>query len=280
METISNFGMLRERLLGKDPVQVVAVEANDEHSQWAIHRAEEEGWAKVINIQSDSVEESAQRAVRMVREGKAQAIMKGIVNTDVVLRAVLNKEEGLLPKGNVITHIAAMKIPCYHKLLFVTDVAVIPYPTLEQRKAMINYAITLCKVYGIEQPKVALLHCTEKVSPKFPITEDYVTIIEKCRNGLLGNTIIDGPIDLKCAIDKEAALIKKLDSPVAGDSDVLVMPDIQAGNVFYKTITTVTDAELAVGLQGAACPISITSRSDSALTKFNSLAMACGQVRL
>lgn len=280
METISNFGMLRERLLGKDPVQVVAVEANDEHSQWAIHRAEEEGWAKVTNIQSDSVEESAQRAVRMVREGKAQAIMKGIVNTDVVLRAVLNKEEGLLPKGNVITHIAAMKIPCYHKLLFVTDVAVIPYPTLEQRKAMINYAITLCKVYGIEQPKVALLHCTEKVSPKFPITEDYVTIIEECRNGLLGNTIVDGPIDLKCAIDKEAALIKKLDSPVAGDSDVLVMPDIQAGNVFYKTITTVTDAELAVGLQGAACPISITSRSDSALTKFNSLAMACSQVRL
>jgi phosphate butyryltransferase len=280
METISNFGMLRERLLGKEPVQVVAVEANDEHSQWAIHRAEEEGWAKVTNIQSDSVEESAQRAVRMVREGKAQAIMKGIVNTDVVLRAVLNKEEGLLPKGNVITHIAAMKIPCYHKLLFVTDVAVIPYPTLEQRKAMINYAITLCKVYGIEQPKVALLHCTEKVSPKFPITEDYVTIIEECRNGLFGNTIIDGPIDLKCAIDKEAALIKKLDSPVAGDSDVLVMPDIQAGNVFYKTITTVTDAELAVGLQGAACPISITSRSDSALTKFNSLAMACSQVRL
>ncbi len=280
METISNFGMLRERLLGKEPVQVVAVEANDEHSQWAIHRAEEEGWAKVINIQSDSVEESAQRAVRMVREGKAQAIMKGIVNTDVVLRAVLNKEEGLLPKGNVITHIAAMKIPCYHKLLFVTDVAVIPYPTLEQRKAMINYAITLCKVYGIEQPKVALLHCTEKVSPKFPITEDYVTIIEECRNGLFGNTIVDGPIDLKCAIDKEAALIKKLDSPVAGDSDVLVMPDIQAGNVFYKTITTVTDAELAVGLQGAACPISITSRSDSALTKFNSLAMACSQVRL
>ena len=280
METISNFGMLRERLLGKDPVQVVALEANDEHSQWAIHRAEEEGWAKVTNIQSDSVEESAQRAVRMVREGKAQAIMKGIVNTDVVLRAVLNKEEGLLPKGNVITHIAAMKIPCYHKLLFVTDVAVIPYPTLEQRKAMINYAITLCRVYGIEQPKVALLHCTEKVSPKFPITEDYVTIIEECRNGLFGNTIIDGPIDLKCAIDKEAALIKKLDSPVAGDSDVLVMPDIQAGNVFYKTITTVTDAELAVGLQGAACPISITSRSDSALTKFNSLAMACSQVRL
>lgn len=280
METISNFGMLRERLLGKEPVQVVAVEANDEHSQWAIHRAEEEGWAKVTNIQSDSVEESAQRAVRMVREGKAQAIMKGIVNTDVVLRAVFNKEEGLLPKGNVITHIAAMKIPCYHKLLFVTDVAVIPYPTLEQRKAMINYAITLCRVYGIEQPKVALLHCTEKVSPKFPITEDYVTIIEECRNGLFGNTIIDGPIDLKCAIDKEAALIKKLDSPVAGDSDVLVMPDIQAGNVFYKTITTVTDAELAVGLQGAACPISITSRSDSALTKFNSLAMACGQVRL
>ena len=137
MEAISNFGILRDSLLGKEPVKVVAVEANDEHSQWAIQRAEEEGWAKVTNVHCDTVEESAAQAVRMVRQGEAQAIMKGIVNTDVLLKAVLNKEEGLLPKGAVISHISAIKLPTYHKLLFVTDVAVIPYPTLEQRRAMI-----------------------------------------------------------------------------------------------------------------------------------------------
>lgn len=279
MEAISNFGILRDSLLGKEPVKVVAVEANDEHSQWAIRRAEEEGWAKVTNVHCDTVEQSAAQAVQMVRQGEAQAIMKGIVNTDVLLKAVLNKEEGLLPKGAVISHISAIKLPTYHKLLFVTDVAVIPYPTLEQRRAMIQYAVNICKVYGITQPKVALIHCTEKISPKFPVTEDYAQLIEDCRNGMFGQAILGGPIDLKCAIDKEAAVIKKLDTPVAGDSDVLMMPDIQAGNVFYKTITTITDAEVAVGLQGAACPISITSRSDSEVTKYNSLAMACAQVR-
>ena len=144
---------------------------------------------------------------------------------------------------------------------------------------MIQYAVNICKVYGIAQPKVALIHCTEKISPKFPVTEDYAQLIEDCRNGMFGQAIVGGPIDLKCAIDKEAAVIKKLDTPVAGDSDVLMMPDIQAGNVFYKTVTTIVDAEVAVGLQGAACPISITSRSDSEVTKYNSLAMACAQVR-
>ena len=279
MEAISNFGILRESLQGKEPVKVVAVEANDEHSQWAIRRAEAEGWAKVTNVHCATVEESAAQAVRMVRQGEAQAIMKGIVNTDVLLKAVLNKEEGLLPKDAVISHVSAIKLPTYHKLLFVTDVAVIPYPTLEQRRAMIQYAVNICKVYGITQPKVALIHCTEKISPKFPVTEDYAQLIDDCRNGMFGQAILGGPIDLKCAIDKEAAVIKKLDTPVAGDSDVLLMPDIQAGNVFYKTVTTITDAEVAVGLQGAACPISITSRSDSEVTKFNSLAMACAQVR-
>ena len=278
MDTISNFEMLRNRLMGKKPVQVVAVEANDEHSQWAIAKAEEEGWAKVTNVKCETVEESAREAVKLVRQGKAQAIMKGIINTDVLLRAVLNKEEGLLPKGAVISHVCVMKIPGYHKLLFVTDVAVIPYPTIEQRRAMIGYAANLCHTFGISQPKVALIHCSEKPSPKFPVTDDYLTIVEECQKGAFGNAIIEGPMDLKCAIDKEAAVIKKLNSAIAGESDVLVMSDIQAGNVFYKTITHFTDAEVAVGLQGAACPISITSRSDSSLTKYNSLALACSQV--
>ena len=171
-----------------------------------------------------------------------------------------------------------MKIPTYHKLLFMTDPAVIPNPTFEQRIAQIQYSIRLCAAYGIMEPRIALVHCTEKVSPKFPITLDYEKLVEMCRAGEFGKAIVDGPTDLKCAVDKESADIKGIKSPLEGNADVIVMPDIEAGNVFYKAITAFTDTKLAVGLQGTSCPVTLTSRSDSAETKYNSLAMACLQV--
>ncbi len=279
MNLITDFGELTQRLKTLGKCRVVAVEANDEHSQEAIKKATSEGWAEVTNMHCATVEESAAAAVHMICQGEADVIMKGIVNTDVLLRAILNKEEGLLPPGNVLSHVSAFKIPTYHKILFMSDPAVIPYPTLEQRIAMIRYCIRLCHVYGIEQPRIAMIHCTEKVSPKFPITEDYQTIVDMCKNGEFGNAIIDGPLDLKCAVCKESADIKGINSPLEGNSDVVIMPDIEAANVFYKTMTAFTAAKLAVGLQGAACPISITSRSDSADTKYNSLAMACLQAK-
>jgi len=277
MELIKDFDELTQRLQSRKPCRVIAVEAHDEHSQEAIKRAESEGWAKVTNVHCETVMDSATEAVRMIRRGEGDVIMKGIINTDVLLKAVINKEEGLLPKGNILSHVSAMKIPTYHKILFMSDPAVIPYPTFEQRIAMIRYNIRLCNVYGIEKPRIALIHCTEKVSPKFPITEDYEKLVEMGRNGEFGNAIIDGPIDLKCACCKESADIKGIDSPLEGNSDVVIMPDIEAANVFYKALTAFTETKLAVGLQGAACPISITSRSDSAETKYHSLAMACLQ---
>ena len=162
MELIKDFSELSERLQKGKRCKVVAVEAIDDHSREAIERAEQEGWAEVKNIHLSSV-------------------MKGILNTDVLLRAIINKdnrEEGLLPVGNVLSHVSAMQIPAYHKMLFMSDAAVIPFPTLEQRIAMIRYVIQLCRVYGIDQPRIALIHCTEKVSPKFPITLDYQKIVE------------------------------------------------------------------------------------------------------
>jgi phosphotransacetylase len=171
-----------------------------------------------------------------------------------------------------------MQIPAYHKMLFMSDAAVIPFPTLEQRIAMIRYVIQLCRVYGIDQPRIALIHCTEKVSPKFPITLDYQKIVEMCQAGEFGNAIIDGPSDLKCAVDKESADIKGIKSPLEGNADAVIMPDIEAANVYYKAITAFTDTKLAVGLQGTSCPVTLTSRADSAETKYNSLAMACLQV--
>lgn len=257
------------------------MEAIDDHSREAIERAEQEGWAEVKNIHLSSVEESAAEAVRCIRRGEAEVVMKGILNTDVLLRAIINKdnrEEGLLPVGNVLSHVSAMQIPAYHKMLFMSDAAVIPFPTLEQRIAMIRYVIQLCRVYGIDQPRIALIHCTEKVSPKFPITLDYQKIVEMCQAGEFDNAIIDGPSDLKCAVDKESADIKGIKSPLEGNADAVIMPDIEAANVYYKAITAFTDTKLAVGLQGTSCPVTLTSRADSAETKYNSLAMACLQV--
>ena len=281
MELIKDFSELSERLQKGKRCKVVAVEAIDDQSREAIERAEQEGWAEVKNIHLSSVEESAAEAVRCIRRGEAEVVMKGILNTDVLLRAIINKdnrEEGLLPVGNVLSHVSAMQIPAYHKMLFMSDAAVIPFPTLEQRIAMIRYVIQLCRVYGIDQPRIALIHCTEKVSPKFPITLDYQKIVEMCQAGEFGNAIIDGPSDLKCAVDKESADIKGIKSPLEGNADAVIMPDIEAANVYYKAITAFTDTKLAVGLQGTSCPVTLTSRADSAETKYNSLAMACLQV--
>ncbi len=277
---IKDFSELTQRLKNGKCCRVVAIEAIDDHSKEAIERAESEGWAQVTNIHLSTVEESAAEAVRMIHRGEAEVVMKGILNTDVLLRAIINKdnrEEGLLPVGNVLSHVSAMRIPTYHKMLFMSDAAVIPYPTFEQRIAMIRYVIRLCNLYGIEQPRIALIHCTEKVSPKFPITLDYQKIVEMCQAGEFGNAIIDGPSDLKCAVDKESADIKGIHSPLEGNADAVIMPDIEAANVYYKAITAFTDTRLAVGLQGTSCPVTLTSRADSAETKYNSLAMACLQ---
>ena len=279
MNIIHNFDELRERLRQGKPCRVAAIEATDSHSSEAVETAVNEGWAKVTNITTGDPQQSADEAVRMVRDGEADVIMKGIINTDVLLRAVLNKEHGLLPKGNVLTHLSAIYLPMLGRIILMGDPAVIPYPTLEQREAMIRYTVKLAAAYGIEEPRIALIHCTEKVSEKFPLTLDYVQLIEKSKRGEFGKAIVDGPTDLKCAICKESADIKGIVSPLEGKADMLMMPDIEAGNVFYKTLTAFTDAQLAVGLMGAACPISLTSRSDSMQTKLNSLAMACLQVR-
>lgn len=279
MKTIHNFEELRERLRQGEPCRVAAVEATDDHSSEAVETAVREGWAKVTNLTTGDPQRSADEAVMMVRNGEADVIMKGIINTDVLLRAVLNKEHGLLPKGNVLTHLSAIYLPMLGRIILMGDPAVIPYPTLEQREAMIRYTVRLASAYGIDEPRIALIHCTEKVSEKFPLTLDYMKLIEKCKRGEFGKAIVDGPTDLKCAICKESADIKGIKSPLEGKADMLMMPDIEAGNVFYKTLTAFTDAQLAVGLMGAACPISLTSRSDSMETKLNSLAMACLQAQ-
>lgn len=235
----------------------------------------EAGDRPVEVIAAADVDEAAARAVEIVRMGRADVLMKGLLNTDNLLRAVLNKEHGILPRGRVLSHVTAAELPGLDKLLFFSDVAVIPYPTLEQRVAQVEYLGRVCRKFGIADPRVAMIHCTEKVNPKFPVTLDYVELRERAARGEFGTLTIDGPMDVKTAVDTESAAIKGIDSAVAGHADALLFPDIQAGNVFYKTITCFGGATNAGMLVGADAPVVLASRGDSTRSKLCSLAMAC-----
>ncbi len=226
-------------------------------------------------IDKPEASEATLEAVRMVKDGECDILMKGLVNTDVILRAILDKQKGLLPPGNVLTYNAALEIPGYHKLIFFSDPAVIPYPTLEQRKAMIIYAINSCYKFGLVKPKVALIHATEVANPKIQFMQDYLDIMQMWRAGEFGDVIIDGPLDIFLALDAERGGIKKVPSPLLGDADVLIFPDFAAANVFYKGVALFANAQMGGILQGTSKPCVLTSRSETALSKFYSIAVAC-----
>lgn len=279
--------------------KIVVVCANDSHTEHAVELALEAGIARflllgdksimeqfdIVKRYADSVElahfadadEAAREAVRLVRQGEVDILMKGLINTDNLLRAILDKEVGILPKGRVLTHLSVVEIPTYHKLLFFSDAAVVPYPTLEQRREIVRYAIAACNDFGIEEPKVALIHFTEKVNPKFPNSVDYVTLSDEAKAGSFGRAIVDGPMDVRTACEAESGDLKGISSPVGGDADILIFPNIESGNTFYKTVSLFAKAEMAGLLQGPICPVVVNSRSDSSNSKFYSLAMACLQ---
>ena len=214
-------------------------------------------------------------AVEMVKSGEADILMKGLVNTDILLRAVMKKEIGLVPYGNVVTFIAAIEIPGYPKFLFITDPAVIPEPNVRQRTAIIHYAIETAKNFGIRKPKIALMHGTEKMNLKLSFMEDYRKILELGQTGEFGDAIIAGPLDLFLAINPELGKIKQVDTPISGDADILIFPSFVSANIFYKSMVTFAHAEIGGMLFGTEKPVVLTSRSDSAATKFNSIALAC-----
>ncbi|MEG1838476.1 MAG: phosphate acyltransferase [Bacteroidaceae bacterium] len=298
MNPIVNFAELTAHLKTLNKRKRIAVVcANDPNTEYAISRALEEGFAEFLMIGDSSIlekypslklypdfvsflhiedsDEAARQAVRIVREGGADILMKGIINTDNLLHAILDKEKGLLPKGKILTHLAMMQIPTYNKLLFFSDAAVIPRPTLQQRIEMIWYAIHTCRSFGIEQPRISLIHCTEKVSAKFPHSLDYVNIVELAEAGEFGDVIIDGPLDVRTSCEQASGDIKGIVSPINGQADVLIFPNIESGNTFYKSVALFAKADMAGLLQGPICPVVLPSRSDSGLSKYYSIAMAC-----
>jgi phosphate butyryltransferase len=227
-----------------------------------------------LTIINEEVDANAVRlAVKMVHDKQADILMKGNVPTAVFLRGVLDKENGLR-KGDVLSHFALFEIPTYHKLLGLTDAAMIIAPDLKTKIALINNAVEFMNKLGLAKPKVALLGAVEMVNESMPATLEAAIISKMNQRGQIRNCIIDGPLAYDNAVSSESAKHKGIVSDVAGDADLLVVPDIEAGNVLYKAFGFSANAKLAACVLGAAAPIVLTSRSDTEESKQDSIVMA------
>lgn len=220
-----------------------------------------------------NVEKSVEIAVRMVHDGRADILMKGKVATPVLLKAVLNKEWGLRT-GNLLSHFALFEVELYHKLIAVTDVAMNIAPNLNDKIAIINNSVAYLNKLGIQKPKVAVLGAIEMVNENMQATLDAALLSKMNQRDQIKNCIIDGPLAFDNAVSFASAHHKGIKSEVAGDTDILLMPDIEVGNVLYKTLVWFAKAKVASLVLGASAPIVLTSRSDSEESKFDSILLA------
>lgn len=298
MTPITDFDTLLAQLRRRDNApRVVVVYPHDTHTQEAVEASLAEGIARFTLVGQEALlkalpclqryaasvdfvdcsdaDTAAVQAVEIVRATPGSVLMKGLIHTDQLLHAVLDKQHGLLPAGGVLSHITATEIPGRSRLLFFSDAAVIPQPTLAQRTAMLGEMAAIIRRFGIEKPRIALTHFTEEVNPKFPVSEDYVQLCRMAAEGRFGSVIVDGPMDLRCALDEDAAAIKGIKSPIGGRADALMMADLEAGNTLYKATTTLARGLNAGMLMGTTAPVVLPSRCDTERSKLCSLAMAC-----
>ncbi|HPR17308.1 MAG TPA: phosphate acyltransferase [Candidatus Cloacimonadota bacterium] len=281
----------------KEKKKLVVAYGQDAHTLGAVSKAVDLGFVDVIIVANKEIVEkvckeegidpskfeivnepneisAGRKAVNLINEGKGNMLMKGLISSDNYMRAILNKDEGLLPAKATLSHISVFEVPTYHKLLITSDVAVIPAPDISQKISIANYLIKTAHRLDIENPKMALVCLSEKTNPKIQQTVDAAIITKMADRGQIKGAIVDGPMGFDLAIDQESAQIKKFNSPVAGDADCILWSNIEAGNVFYKTVTKLCHAELAAIVVGAKCPAILSSRGDSTKTKLYSIALA------
>ena len=212
-------------------------------------------------------------AVRLVKQKERDFLMKGLVDTSKYMKAILDKEMGLLPPGQILSHVTVVEFPLHPKLLIVSDVAVIPKPDLPAKIAMTSYCIEVAHSLAIEKPKVAIIAAVEKVNLKMDETLHAAVISKMAERGQIKGGIVDGPLALDTAVSKESCEIKGLRSAVDGDADVLIFPNIETANVFFKTCTQLAGGEIAGVVAGTEVPCILTSRADSEDSKFYSIAL-------
>ena len=226
-------------------------------------------------VESHNEIQASSEAVRLAKTGEADIVMKGLVGTDKFLKAVMDKEMGLMLPGSVLSYVCAMEIPAYHKLLFITDPAVIPFPNLDQKVAMARYAIEMAQKFGIKKPKIALISASEKMSRLFENSVDYSIMCKMADRNQIKNCIMDGPLDIFLACDKKSVEIKGVETPVNGDADILLFPSLESSNPFYKGLMLFAKCELAGLIRGTEKPVIVMSRSESERSKYFCIALSC-----
>jgi len=277
--------------------RLVAAYAMDDHTVCAVNDAVENGLidatligdpARIAEICKEEkidinkfkiVEEkddvkAAALACDLINRGEGDILMKGLLPTDKYMRAILNKERGLCPPNVTLAHVAVIQNPAYHKLLVASDCAIIPLPDLKQKQTILKYVTTVSKALGVKTPKVALVTATEQMSAGIPACVDAAIISKMAERGQIKGCLVEGPISLDLACDAETAQIKGMNSPVAGDADCLVFPNLEASNVFYKCCSKFNKSEIGAMLMGAKVPCVLSSRGDTSLTKLYSIALA------
>jgi phosphate butyryltransferase len=290
--------MVEKVLSLKRKHRIAVAWAQDSNTIGAIYKAVNEGFAEAIMIgdpagirdvcKANEIDpalftilssandfDASQEAVRLALSGEADIIMKGLVGTDKFLRAVMDKEKGLMLPGATLAYVGAVEIPGYHKLLFLTDLAVIPFPDLNQKVAMAGYAIEMAGKFGISKPKIALIGASEKVSHHFPNTADYSEMCKMAKDGRFHDCIMDGPLDLFLACDRKSIKIKGVNTPVDGDADILLFPSLESGNPFYKALMLFAGGEIAGLIRGTRKPVVVMSRSESEKSKYYCIALSC-----
>lgn len=281
---------------GHKPKKLVLAASEDAHSLNAVmeaakqkiirpvlvgDREKTEGMAEILNLDIGKYElidaenpiDAVTKSVKMVHDGKADVLMKGKVGTSDMLKSVLNKEYGLRT-GNLLSHFAYFEVETYHKLIAVTDVAMNIAPNLTEKIGILNNAVRILNNLGIEKPKVAVLGAVEKVNTDMDATLDAALLSKMNQRDQILNCLVDGPLAFDNAVSFESAKHKEIKSEVAGDTDLLLMPDIEVGNVLYKSLVFFARAKVASMIVGASAPIVLTSRSDSEQAKFDSILLA------
>lgn len=297
-----SFDDLIKKVQNLDSMKKVAVvSAQDEHTLEAVFKAKKDNIVEpilignkkkiieilsglhesvleesIINVESDS--EAAEKAVELINENKADFIMKGKIQTADLLRAVVNKENGLRT-GKVMSHIVIHEIPTYHKLLAVTDGGMMMYPNLDEKKQILENAVSTFLALGYENPKVAVLAAVETVNPKMQESVDADLLKKMNIKGEIKNCIVEGPISYDLTMSKESASIKGFVSPVTGEADIIVVPNITVGNILGKSLVYSAGAKMAGFIVGAKVPIVLTSRGSTSEEKYLSLALSASAVK-
>ncbi len=295
--SITRLEQMLEAVKARPRRRLVAAYANDSHTIEAVHDAVERGIVEATLVGDEDVmrrvcadhgfdparftfvhepvdTRAAAKAVALVKSAGGQILMKGLVSTDKYMRAILNKEAGLMEPGAILSHVSVIQFPTYPKLIVCGDVAVLPYPDLKEKVAITNYVVGVAQALGIARPKVALIAASEQVLPKVQATVDAAIIAKMAERGQIKGASVDGPMALDVAVDAESAATKGIAGDVAGDADCLVFPNIDAGNVFYKTSSKLAGCELAAMVAGAQAPCILSSRGDSVRTKLYSITLA------